>query len=163
MSQPVLSGISLAHIGVLVHHLAAALPLYRRLGLPEVRRETFDQENNRIAFVPVEETRIEVMEPLNSAGPLGRFLVTRGEGIHHLAFEVPDIECALARARSAGVRLIDESPRRGAHDTRVAFIHPSATHGVLIELVERPGGNVRSMLDDSSIDPPQATPRKILP
>jgi methylmalonyl-CoA epimerase len=127
----------LAHIGVLVRHLADAASLYQRLGLPETGRETFDQENIRIAFVPVEETRIELMEPLTAAGPLDRFLATRGEGIHHLAFEVPDIERALARARSAGARLIDESPRRGAHGTRVAFIHPSSAHGVLIELIEK--------------------------
>jgi methylmalonyl-CoA epimerase len=127
----------LAHIGILVHHLAAVASLYQRLGLPEIGRETFDQENIRIAFVPIEEIRIELMEPLVAAGSLDRFLATRGEGIHHLAFEVPDIERALARARSAGARLIDESPRRGAHGTRVAFIHPSSAHGVLIELIER--------------------------
>ena len=127
----------LAHIGVLVRHLSDAASLYHRLGLPETGRETFDQENIRIAFVPVEETRIELMEPLAATGPLDRFLATRGEGIHHLAFEVPDIERALARARSAGACLIDESPRRGARGTRVAFIHPSSAHGVLIELIEK--------------------------
>jgi methylmalonyl-CoA/ethylmalonyl-CoA epimerase len=127
----------LAHIGVLVRHLTAAAFFYQRLGLPETGQETFDQENIRIAFVPVEETRIELMEPLAATGPLERFLATRGEGIHHLAFEVPDIERALARARSAGARLIDESPRRGAHGTRVAFVHPSSAHGVLIELIEK--------------------------
>jgi methylmalonyl-CoA epimerase len=127
----------LAHIGILVHRLTAAASLYQRLGLPEIGRETFDQENIRIAFVPIEEIRIELMEPLAATGSLDRFLATRGEGIHHLAFEVPDIERALVRARSAGARLIDESPRRGAHGTRVAFIHPSSAHGVLIELIER--------------------------
>lgn len=127
----------LSHIGVLVHRVDAAAALYQRLGLSEAAREMFPQENIRMAFVPVEDIRIELMEPLTGGGPLARFLATRGEGIHHLAFEVPDIEQALARARSAGVRLIDETPRIGAHDTRVAFIHPSATHGVLVELVER--------------------------
>lgn len=127
----------LSHIGVLVHRVDAAASLYQRLGLSEAAREMFPQENIRMAFVPVEDIRIELMEPLTGTGPLARFLATRGEGIHHLAFEVPDIEQALARARSAGVRLIDETPRIGAHHTRVAFIHPSATHGVLVELVER--------------------------
>ncbi len=127
----------LCHIGVLVHRVDAAASLYQRLGLSEAAREMFPQENIRMAFVPVEDIRIELMEPLTGGGPLARFLATRGEGIHHLAFEVPDIEQALARARSAGVRLIDETPRIGAHDTRVAFIHPNATHGVLVELVER--------------------------
>jgi methylmalonyl-CoA epimerase len=127
----------LDHIGILVRHLTAAASLYQRLGLPEIGRETLAQENIRIAFVPVEEIRIELMEPLVATGSLDRFLASRGEGIHHLAFEVPDIEAALARARAAGARLIDESPRRGAHGARVAFIHPSSAHGVLIELVER--------------------------
>jgi len=127
----------LSHIGVLVHRIDAAGALYRRLGLPEAARETFPQENIQMAFIPVEDIRIELMEPLAGTGPLVRFLGTRGEGIHHLAFEVSDIEQALARARSAGVRLLDETPRIGAHHTRVAFIHPSATHGVLVELVER--------------------------
>jgi methylmalonyl-CoA/ethylmalonyl-CoA epimerase len=137
----------LSHIGVLVHRIDAAAPLYRRLGLSEAARETFPQENIQMAFIPVEDIRIELMEPLAGTGPLARFLATRGEGIHHLAFEVPDIEQALARARSAGVRLLDETPRSGAHHTRVAFIHPSATHGVLVELVER-------TRDRSADDPP---------
>jgi methylmalonyl-CoA/ethylmalonyl-CoA epimerase len=127
----------LSHIGVLVHRVDAAASLYQRLGLSEAAREIFPEENIRMAFVPVEDIRIELMEPLTGTGPLTRFLASRGEGIHHLAFEVPDIEQALARARSAGVRLIDQTPRTGAHRTRVAFIHPSATHGVLVELVER--------------------------
>lgn len=127
----------LSHIGVLVHRIDAAASLYQCLGLSEAARETFPQENIQMAFVPVEDIRIELMEPLAGTGPLARFLATRGEGIHHLAFEVPDIEQALARARAAGVRLLDETPRTGAHHTRVAFIHPSATHGVLVELVER--------------------------
>lgn len=126
------------HLGALVRRLDAAAALYRRLGLPETVRHAFDQENIRIARVPVDEVTIELMEPIVATGPLGRFLVSRGEGIHHLAFEVVDIDRALERARAAGVRLIDESPRRGDHGTRVAFIHPSSAHGVLIELVERP-------------------------
>jgi len=137
----------LSHIGVLVHRIDTAAPLYRRLGLSEAARETFPQENIQMAFIPVEDIRIELMEPLAGTGPLARFLATRGEGIHHLAFEVPDIDQALARARSAGVRLLDETPRTGAHHTRVAFIHPSATHGVLVELVER-------TRDRSADDPP---------
>ncbi len=88
--------IRLSHIGVLVHRIDTAGSLYQRLGLPEVRRETFPQEDIRMAFVPVEEVRIELMEPLAPTGPLPRFLAIRGEGIHHLAFEVPNIEQALA-------------------------------------------------------------------
>lgn len=147
MNEPADREVRLIHIGVLVHQIDAAAALYRRLGLPEIGRHEFDQENIRIAQVPVDDIRIELMEPLVTTGPLGRFLVSRGEGIHHLAFEVADIDQALDRARAAGVRPIDESPRRGAHGTRVAFLHPSSTHGVLIELVERP-------MPRSSADPP---------
>ena len=90
-----------------------------------------------MAFIPVNGARIEFIEPMTPDGPLSRFLASRGEGIHHLAFEVPDIRRAMARVKDAGMRLIDEAPRRGAHGTRVAFIHPDSAHGVLLELVER--------------------------
>jgi len=129
--------IRLAHIGVIVHRIDAAVSLYRRLGLSETGRETFQQEQIRIAFIPVEDARIELMETLEPAGPLHRFLASRGEGIHHLALEVSDLGATLARVRAAGGRLIDENPRRGSEGTRVAFIHPTSTHGALIELVER--------------------------
>ena len=132
--------IRLAHIGVLVHSIDDAVSLYARLGLSETGRTTFHQEGIRIAFIPVEGAQIELMETLEPAGPLHRFLARRGEGIHHLAIEVPDLEAALARARAAGARLIDETSRRGSEGTRVAFIHPASTHGVLIELVEKPTG-----------------------
>ncbi len=141
------SVIRLTHIGVIVHRIDAAVSLYGRLGLSETGRETFDQEHIRIAFIPVEDARIELMETLEPAGPLHRFLASRGEGIHHLALEVPDLGAALARVRAAGGRLIDETPRRGSEGMRVAFIHPTSTHGVLIELVERQEGeNPRSIL-----------------
>ncbi len=132
------SVVRLAHIGVIVHRIDAAVSLYRRLGLSETGREIFHQEHIRIAFIPVEDARIELMEATEPAGRLHRFLASRGEGIHHLALEVPDLGAALARVRGAGGRLIDETPRRGSEGTRVAFIHPTSTHGVLIELVERP-------------------------
>jgi methylmalonyl-CoA epimerase len=147
MSAPLESGpwpvdfsIRLAHIGVIVERIDAAGSLCARLGLSETGRMAFPQENIRIAFIPVEGVRIELMETLEPAGPLHRFLTDRGEGIHHLAFEVPNLESALARVREAGGRLIDETPRRGSEGTRVAFIHPASTHGVLIELVERARG-----------------------
>jgi methylmalonyl-CoA/ethylmalonyl-CoA epimerase len=129
--------ILLAHLGVIVRRIDAAVSLYRKLGLPESGRETFARENIRMASVDVPEARIELMEPMTPSGPLDRFLASRGEGIHHLAFGVPDIVRALARTRAEGLRLIDASPREGAHGTKVAFIHPSSTHGVLIELVQR--------------------------
>jgi methylmalonyl-CoA/ethylmalonyl-CoA epimerase len=137
-SRPADFSIRLAHIGVIVRQVDAACPLYALLGLPETGRMTFAQENIRIVFIPVEGARIELMETLEPAGPLHRFLAGHGEGIHHLAFEVPNLEAALAQVREAGGRLIDETPRPGSEGTTVAFIHPTSTHGVLIELVERP-------------------------
>ena len=137
-SPPADVSIRLAHIGVIVRRVDAACSLYARLGLRQAGRVAFPQENIRIAFIPVEGAQIELMETLEPGGPLHRFLAARGEGIHHLAFEVPDLEEALARVREAGGRLIDETPRRGSEGTKVAFIHPTSAHGVLIELVERP-------------------------
>ncbi len=137
----------LAHLGIIVRRIDDAAGVFRRLGLPESGRETFARENIQMAFIRIEDARVELMEPLSPAGPLHRFLAARGEGIHHLALEVPNIDQAMARARAAGIRLIDHAPRPGAHGTRVAFIHPSAAHGVLIELIERSCGR-------SSVNPP---------
>ena len=126
----------LGHLGIIVRRYPAAAAFYRRLGLVVGGREAFPRENVRIAFISVGDVRIELLEPLAPTGPLVRFLGKRGEGIHHLAFEVPDLDEGLARAQAAGLRPIDASPRRGAGGTRVAFLHPDAAHGVLIELVE---------------------------
>ena len=128
----------LAHLGVIVHRLDAAEPFYARLGLSPVRRESLDREHVRIAFLQVADAEIELLEPAGLEGPLGRFLGTRGEGIHHIALEVDDIERALAIATASGMRAIDQAPRPGAHGTRVAFLHPGSAHGILLELVERP-------------------------
>ena len=93
-----------------------------------------------MAFIQVEDAEIELLEPVASEGPLRRFLAARGEGVHHVALEVVDIEQALARAREAGMRPLDHAPRPGALGTWVAFLHPGFAHGVLLELVERPRG-----------------------
>jgi methylmalonyl-CoA epimerase len=146
--SPLDPGVRLAHLGVIVRRVDAAAAFYRRLGLPEQARDRFPEEDVRMVFLQVAGAQIELLEPLSPAGPLNRFLIGRGEGIHHLALEVPDIDRALARARAAGIRLIDSTPRRGAHGTRVAFLHPDALHGVLIELVEVERGQ-------SSQDPPR--------
>jgi methylmalonyl-CoA epimerase len=140
MSEPARCGIRLAHLGIVVRGIEAAEALTRRLGLPAARHETLEREGVRAAFVTVGGSEIELLEPLTAAGPVGRFLAGRGEGIHHVALEVPDIELALARARAAGMRLIDEFPRPGADGSKVAFIHPTSAHGVLLELVERMTG-----------------------
>jgi len=128
----------LAHLGVIVHRLDAAEPFYARLGLPPARRESLDREHVRFTFLRVADAEIELLEPAGQEGPLSRFLATHGEGIHHIALEVDDIERALAIATASGMRPIDQAPRPGAQGTRVAFLHPGSAHGILLELVERP-------------------------
>ena len=89
-----------------------------------------------MAFLPVGETRIELLEPTAEDSPIARFIRRRGEGIHHLCFRVSDLEAALERLKKAGVPLVDESPRPGAGGSRIAFVHPRGTGGVLVELTE---------------------------
>jgi methylmalonyl-CoA epimerase len=129
----------LTHIGIAVRKLEAAEGIYRDLGLAVSERMVAAQEGIRLAFVVAGAAAIELLEPLGPDGALGRFLSSRGEGVHHIAFKVRDIEQAMASARMAGLRLIDERPRGGSHGTRVVFIHPGSAHGVLLELVEEPG------------------------
>lgn len=124
------------HIGIAVRDLERAASMYEKaLGL-EVREvaEVVDQGVS-VAFLPVGESVIELLQPIADGTGIARFLEQRGEGIHHVCIEVPDIEAALDRLRSAGVPLIDQEPRAGAHG-RVAFVHPKGLHGVLVELVE---------------------------
>lgn len=127
----------LAHVALIVRNVEASARVFGGLlGLVPTGREALAREGVRIAFVRVGGARIELMEPLDPGGALARFLAARGEGIHHLAFVVPDVKAALARARAAGLRPIDEVARPGARGARVAFLHPSSTHGVLVELME---------------------------
>ncbi|HNS52925.1 MAG TPA: methylmalonyl-CoA epimerase [Anaerolineae bacterium] len=128
--------IKIDHIGVVVRDVREALEAYEGalgLALQEVR-EVPDQKV-QVAFLPVGESNIELVQPLTDDTGIARFLEKRGEGIHHICLEVGDIEAALARLRALGVPLIDEVPRQGAHG-RVAFVHPKGMHGVLIELTE---------------------------
>lgn len=124
------------HIGIVVRDIREALEAYEGalgLALREIR-EVPDQKV-QIAFLPVGESNLELVQPLTDDTGIARFLEKRGEGIHHICLEVEDIEAALARLRELGVPLIDEVPRQGAHG-RVAFVHPKGMHGVLIELAE---------------------------
>ncbi len=134
MSDP---GVRLRHVALIVRSLDTAERVCRNtLGLAPSGRAAIDREGIRVSFVPVGASQIELMEPAEPHNALGRFLATRGEGIHHIALEVADLRAAMDRARKAGLRLIDASPRLGAHRTQVVFIHPASTHGALIELVE---------------------------
>ena len=125
------------HIGIAVRSIADAEKIYRdALGLTVSGYDDVAEQGVRVAMLPAGDTRIELLEPLGGASPVEKFMAKRGEGIHHIAIAVDNIEEALARLKKAGVRLIDETPRPGAHGSKVAFIHPSGNHGVLMELVE---------------------------
>jgi methylmalonyl-CoA/ethylmalonyl-CoA epimerase len=127
--------VSVAHVGVAVASIAEALPFYRDvLGLPVAPPESADGAT--IVAVSLGATQLELLESADPAGPVARYLARRGPGLHHVCLRVPDLDGALARCRAAGYRLIDESPRPGAHGRRVAFIHPSATAGILLELTD---------------------------
>ena len=131
----------LDHIGIAVRHLDAAVEtLSRGFGLACTHRETVEGEQVRTAFFPIGDTHLELLESLTPDGPVGRFLEKRGEGVHHLCFEVEDLEAALAHCREQGLTPVGE-PRAGAQGKRVVFLHPRGTHGVLIELCQRTGAS----------------------
>ncbi len=129
----------LAHLGIAVLTLEGAEDVYRRLGLAVAERLVFPQESLRLGFIFLGGVAIELLEPLDPNSSVGRFLNSHGPGVHHLAFEVADVERALARAQRAGMRQVGERPRAGAHGTMVAFIHPASARGVLVELVQAAG------------------------
>jgi methylmalonyl-CoA/ethylmalonyl-CoA epimerase len=125
------------HIGVAVDDLEAALALHEgTYGMPVVHRETVTEQGVEAVLLDVGENHVELLRPLAGDTPVGRFLAKRGPGLHHVAYQVADIEAALAQLRGQGVRLIDEAPRTGIRGSRVAFVHPSASASVLTELVE---------------------------
>ena len=126
------------HIGIAVKSIEEALKFYtERLGLESMEAVEVPEQKVRVASLRIGESRIELVESTSPDSPIAKFLKMRGEGIHHIAFEVTDIEKRLKELKEKGVRLIDEKPRLGAHGTRIAFIHPKSTQGVLIELVEK--------------------------
>ena len=125
------------HLGIAVKAVADAAKMYEQvLGLKVSSMDQVEEQGVRVAMLDIGESSLELLEATRPDSPIGKFVAKRGEGLHHIAVQVDDIEKALAQLKASGVRLIDESPRRGAHNTRVAFIHPAGTHGVLLELVE---------------------------
>jgi methylmalonyl-CoA epimerase len=125
------------HVGIAVDDLEAALALYRdTLGMPLVHRETVTEQGVEAALLDVGESHIELLSPLGPDTAVGKFLARKGPGLHHVAYRVESVEEALAALSKAGMRLIDEHPRTGIRNSRVAFVHPSSTGGVLTEIVQ---------------------------
>jgi methylmalonyl-CoA epimerase len=128
----------LHHIGIAVGSLAAARPVFEKLlGKPPESIEVVEEQKVRVAMFQVGESRLELLEATGEDSPLARSLAKRGQGLHHIALEVEDLAGTLRKLESAGVRLIDREPRRGAGNEQVAFLHPASAAGVLIELVKK--------------------------
>lgn len=125
------------HIGIAVQSLEATLPFYRdSLGLPFHGIEEVTDQKVKVAMLGIGESKIELLEPTSPDSPIAKFMDKNGPGIHHIAYEVDDIEAAIARMLQQGARMIDEVPRNGAHGTRIAFVHPKSSNGVLTELCQ---------------------------
>ncbi len=128
----------IAHIGIAVKDLDAALALFRdALGLHVEYHRTVPEQGVEIVGLPVGESEIELLKPLSETSGVAKFLEKRGEGIHHICFEVDDVETALRNLEARGYELIDKTPRVGAGGRKYAFVHPKGTHGVLIEFYEK--------------------------
>ena len=123
------------HIGIAVKDLASVLAFYQdALGLENTGFEVVEEQGVRVAFLPVGESRVELLEPLNEESPIAKFISKRGEGIHHICLDVDSVSQTLGEMQERGLQLIDKEPRLGADDKLVAFVHPKASSGVLIEL-----------------------------
>ncbi len=135
MTVPTPRGTRISHLGIAVEDLAAIVPFYRDiLGMPETPLDNAD--GAQIVGLVAGESLVELLQPNESASPIGKFLSKRGPGIHHICFSVDDLDSTLARCKAHGIQLIDDTPRIGAEGKRIAFLHPKSTHGVLVELSE---------------------------
>ncbi|GED29517.1 methylmalonyl-CoA epimerase [Brevibacillus centrosporus] len=129
----------IAHIGIAVKSLDHVLPFYtEQLGLKLLGKEEVASEQVRVAFLEIGESRIELLEPLSEESPIAKFIEKRGEGIHHIALDVDDVEMRLVTLKENGVPLIHEKPKEGAHQAQIGFLHPKAAQGVLYELCQYP-------------------------
>ena len=125
------------HIGIAVKSLEESIPYYEEvLGLSCYAIEEVPEQKVKTAFFKVGETKLELLESTDPEGPIGKFLEKKGEGVHHIAFAVKDLEKVLTETEEKGIRLIDKTPRKGAEGLDIGFLHPKSTHGVLTELCE---------------------------
>jgi methylmalonyl-CoA/ethylmalonyl-CoA epimerase len=130
------------HVGIAVEDIEAVLPIYRdSLGLPLIHRETVADQGVDAALLDIGNGHVELLQPLAPETAVGKFLSRRGPGLHHVAYRVGDIEGTLSELREVGMRLIDERPRTGIRGSRVAFVHPESTGGVLTEIVQPAEGH----------------------
>ena len=130
--------LKLDHIGIAVSNLEESLKLYMDvLGMKLHGTETVEEQKVKVAFLPLGDTELELLESTAPDGPIAKFIEAKGQGIQHLAFKVENIEKALEELKAKGMRLIDEKPRYGAGGAKIAFMHPKSTNGVLVELCQR--------------------------
>ena len=125
------------HIGIAVKNLSESSKLYELLGIKSTGTEEVADQKVKVAFFPVGDSEVELLESTAPDGPIARYIEKNGEGMQHLALRVDDLDAALAELKEKGVRLIDEKPRYGAGGARIAFVHPKSTGGILLELSER--------------------------
>lgn len=126
------------HLGVAINHIEKGKDFWTEaLGIPCEGSETVAEQKVTTAFFPVGESEVELLEPVGADSPVAKFIAKKGEGIHHIALRVEDLVAALSELKAKGIRLIDEVPRPGAGGAKIAFIHPAATNGILVELCER--------------------------
>lgn len=132
----IIGPLRLHHVGIVVENLDTAAASYEALGFAEGERHDIPEQQIRAITYRSGPGWVELIQPTDPEGPIARYMAKRGEGTHHVAYAVDDIETELDRLREAGLRLIDERPRAGAHGWKIAFIHPESCHGVLTELVQ---------------------------
>lgn len=125
------------HVGIAVRSLKEAVATYEKMGFQISSTEEVEKQKVRVAFIKLGESRIELLEPTTPDSPIAKFLDKKGAGIHHMAIEVDDLKAKLKELKQEDFRLIDKKPRQGAHGLTIAFIHPKATHGVLLELCQQ--------------------------
>jgi methylmalonyl-CoA/ethylmalonyl-CoA epimerase len=130
-------GYNVEHIGIAVKNLQISIPLFEKLlGSPCYKTESVDSENVQTAFFLQDKTKIELLESTDPEGVIAKFIAKKGEGMHHIAFEVPDIQAEMERLKTEGFTLLNETPKQGADNKWVCFVHPKDTNGVLIELCQ---------------------------